>query len=155
MVPIRMAMKVLDAGRIGIAAQAVGIARAAYEASVEYAKDRQAFGSAIGAFQMIQAKIADMKMRLDAARLLTYEACRLKDAGESYGQMAAMAKLHASETAMFVTDKAIQILGGAGYTKDMPVERLLRDAKLCEIGEGTSEVQRILIARAEAERRSA
>jgi alkylation response protein AidB-like acyl-CoA dehydrogenase len=149
----RMAMTVLDAGRIGIAAQAVGIARAAYEASVEYAKDRQAFGSAIGAFQMIQAKIADMKMRLDAARLLTLHAAwnkeRARIAGVRNTTEASCAKLFASEAATFITHQAIQVHGGMGYSRELPVERYYRDARITEIYEGTSEIQRLVIARGE------
>jgi alkylation response protein AidB-like acyl-CoA dehydrogenase len=149
----RMAMTVLDAGRIGIAAQAVGIARAAYEASVEYAKDRQAFGSAIGAFQMIQAKIADMKTRLDAARLLTLHAAwnkeRARSAGVRNTTEASCAKLFASEAATFITHQAIQVHGGMGYSRELPVERYYRDARITEIYEGTSEIQRLVIARGE------
>jgi alkylation response protein AidB-like acyl-CoA dehydrogenase len=149
----RMAMTVLDAGRIGIAAQAVGIARAAYEASVEYAKERQAFGSAIGAFQMIQAKIADMKMRLDAARLLTLHAAwnkeRARAAGVRNTTEASCAKLFASEAATFITHQAIQVHGGMGYSRELPVERYYRDARITEIYEGTSEIQRLVIARGE------
>jgi len=149
----KIAMTVLDAGRIGIAAQAVGIAEAAYEAAVDYARERQAFGQAIGAFQMIQAKIADMKMRLEASRLLLFNAClakmRAKTTGERYTTEASMAKLFASETAMFVTHEALQIHGGIGYSKELPVERYFRDAKITEIYEGTSEIQRLVIARNE------
>jgi alkylation response protein AidB-like acyl-CoA dehydrogenase len=149
----KIAMTVLDAGRIGIAAQALGIAEAAYEASIQYARERQAFGGPIGQFQMIQQKIADMKTRIEAARLLIYNACaaktRSKVTGERYSLEAAMAKLFASETAMFVTDEAIQIHGGMGYSKEMPVERYYRDARITRIYEGTSEVQRMVIARTE------
>jgi alkylation response protein AidB-like acyl-CoA dehydrogenase len=149
----KMAMGVLDAGRIGIAAQAVGIARAAYEASVEYVRERKAFGRAIGEFQMTQAKIADMKMRIEAARLLTLQAAwaksRSRDTGERYTLQASMAKLYASEAAMFVTHHAVQIHGGMGYSKEMPVERYFRDVKITEIYEGTSEIQRMLISRLE------
>ncbi|MEJ2534271.1 MAG: acyl-CoA dehydrogenase family protein [Gammaproteobacteria bacterium] len=149
----RMAMGVLDAGRIGIAAQAVGIARAAYEASVEWARDRKAFGRSIGEFQMIQAKIADMKTRIEAATLLTLNAAwckqRSRETGERYTTQASTAKLFASETAMFVTHAAVQIHGGMGYSKELPVERYFRDAKITEIYEGTSEIQRMVISRME------
>ncbi len=145
----KVAMSVLDAGRIGIAAQAVGLARAAYDAAVQYARDRKSFGQAIGSFQLIQQKIADMKTRLDAALLLTLRAAHLKQTGQKFGPEASMAKLFASETAMFVTHAAVQIHGGMGYSKEMPVERYFRDAKITEIYEGTSEIQRVIIARAE------
>ncbi|MBE2185070.1 MAG: acyl-CoA dehydrogenase family protein [Anaerolineae bacterium] len=149
----KIAMTVLDAGRIGIAAQALGIAEAAYEASIQYAKERQAFGSPIGQFQMIQQKIADMKTRIEASRLLIYSACaakeRSKTSGERYTLEASMAKLFASETAEFVTDEAVQIHGGMGYSKELPVERYYRDARITRIYEGTSEVQRMVIARNE------
>ena len=148
-----IAMSVLDAGRIGIASQAVGIARAAYEASVEYAKDRSAFGRSIGEFQMIQAKIADMKTRIDAAYLLTMRAAWAKenagDSGKRYTVEGSTAKLFASETAMWVAYQAVQIHGGMGYSKELPVERYFRDAKITEIYEGTSEVQRMVISRLE------
>jgi alkylation response protein AidB-like acyl-CoA dehydrogenase len=144
-------MTVLDAGRIGIAAQALGIAQAAYEASVTYAKERQAFGHAIADFQAIQWKIADMATRIHAARLLTYNAAlakmRTKETGGRYTQQASMAKLYASETAMWVATQAVQIHGGMGYSKELPVERYFRDAKITEIYEGTSEIQRLVIAR--------
>ncbi len=149
----KIAMTVLDAGRIGIAAQALGIAEAAYEASVEYARNREAFGAAIGTFQMIQAKIADMKTRIEASRLLIYNAAlakeRSKTTGERYTTEASMAKLFASETAMFCAHQAVQIHGGMGYSKEMPIERYFRDAKITEIYEGTSEIQRLVIARNE------
>jgi alkylation response protein AidB-like acyl-CoA dehydrogenase len=149
----KIAMSVLDAGRIGIAAQAVGIAEAAYEASVTYARERQAFGQAIGNFQMIQAKIADMKTRLEASRLLLFNACLAKHdalaAGSRYTSEAAVAKLFASECAMFITHAAVQIHGGMGYSKELPVERYFRDAKITEIYEGTSEILRMVIARHE------
>ncbi len=153
----KIAMTVLDAGRIGIAAQAVGIAEAAYEASVQYAREREAFGQPIGGFQMIQQKIADMKTRLEAARLLTYQAALAKTRGKQTGQRytleASMAKLFASETAMFAAHEAVQIHGGMGYSKELPVERYFRDAKITEIYEGTSEIQRVVIARNELELR--
>ena len=142
-------MMTLDGGRISIAAVALGIAVGAFEVARDYAKERQQFGRPIASFQAIEFMLADMATQIEASRLLTYEACRLKDAGEPFGQMAAMAKLHASETAMFVTDRAIQILGGYGYTREYPVERMYRDAKLCTIGEGTSEIQRMVIGRYE------
>ena len=149
----KIAMTALDAGRIGIAAQAVGIAEAAYEASVAYARQREAFGRPIGAFQMTQAKIADMKTRLEAARLLTFNAAlakmRSKTTGARYTTEASMAKLFASETAMYIAHQAVQIHGGMGYSKEMPVERYFRDAKITEIYEGTSEIQRLVIARNE------
>ncbi len=149
----KIAMTVLDAGRIGIASQALGIAEAAYEASLEYARHREAFGEAIGSFQMIQAKIADMKTRIEASRLLIYNAAlakeRSKTTGERYTTEASMAKLFASETAMFCAHQAVQIHGGMGYSKEMPIERYFRDAKITEIYEGTSEIQRVVIARNE------
>ncbi|MEL7024620.1 MAG: acyl-CoA dehydrogenase family protein [Pseudomonadota bacterium] len=149
----KIAMTVLDAGRIGIAAQAVGIARAAYEASVSYARERVAFGKPIGSFQMNQAKIADMKMRLEAARLLTMQAAWSKEIASTNGTRntlnASMAKLYASEAAMFISHAAVQIHGGMGYSKELPVERYFRDAKITEIYEGTSEIQRMVIARSE------
>ncbi len=149
----KIAMSVLDAGRIGIASQAVGLARAAYEAAVSYAKERKSFGQPIGSFQMIQAKIADMKCRLEAATLLTLKAAWAKQQAESTGgrfsNEASIAKLTASETAMFITHQALQIHGGMGYSKEMPLERYFRDAKITEIYEGTSEIQRLVIARNE------
>jgi alkylation response protein AidB-like acyl-CoA dehydrogenase len=149
----KIALGVLDAGRIGIAAQAVGIARAAYEASVEYARDRKAFGRPIGEFQMTQAKIADMRTRLEAAELLTLSASAAKakaqSTGERYTLKASMAKLFASEAAMYIAHQAVQIHGGMGYSKEMPVERYFRDAKITEIYEGTSEIQRMVISRLE------
>jgi alkylation response protein AidB-like acyl-CoA dehydrogenase len=149
----KIAMSILDAGRIGIGAQAVGIARAAYEASLQYVRERHAFGAPIGSFQMIQAKIADMKMRLEAARLLTLKAAWNKkvaaEAGLRNTTEASCAKLFASEAAMFITHAAVQIHGGMGYSKEMPIERYFRDAKITEIYEGTSEIQRMVIARQE------
>jgi alkylation response protein AidB-like acyl-CoA dehydrogenase len=149
----KIAMTVLDAGRIGIAAQALGIAEAAYEASVAYAKEREAFGQKIGEFQGIQWKIADMKMRLEASRLLIYSAALAKERGKTTGARytleASIAKLHASETAMFCAHQAVQIHGGMGYSKELPIERYFRDAKITEIYEGTSEIQRMVIARLE------
>ena len=145
----RIAMGVLDSGRIGIASQAVGIARAAYEASVAYVKERKAFGAAIGTFQMTQAKIADMKCKLDASLLLTLRAAWLKGQGKPFSTEAAIAKLTASEAAMWISHQAVQIHGGMGYSKEMPIERYVRDAKITEIYEGTSEIQRLVIARHE------
>lgn len=149
----KIAMTALDAGRIGIAAQAVGIAEAAYEASLEYARQREAFGRRIGEFQLIQGKIADMKTKLEAARLLTFNAALAKirsaQTGERYTTEASMAKLFASEAAMWITHQAVQIHGGMGYSKELPVERYFRDAKITEIYEGTSEIQRVVIARNE------
>ncbi len=149
----KIAMTVLDAGRIGIGAQGLGIAEAAYAASVAYAVEREAFGQKIGEFQGISFKLADMKTRIEAARLLVYNAAlkkeRSKVTGERYSLEASMAKLFASETAMFVTHAALQIHGGIGYSKELPVERYFRDAKITEIYEGTSEVQRMVIARME------
>jgi alkylation response protein AidB-like acyl-CoA dehydrogenase len=148
-----IAMTTLDSGRIGIAAQAVGIARAAYEASVQYAKERQAFGSPIGSFQMIQQKLADMKCRLDAAHLLTLRAAWQKQRAKAQGMRSTLegsiAKLFASETAMFCAHAAVQIHAGMGYSKELPIERYFRDAKITEIYEGTSEIQRVVIARQE------
>jgi alkylation response protein AidB-like acyl-CoA dehydrogenase len=143
----RVAMKTLDGGRIGIAAQALGIAQAAYDVAREYAKERRAFGRAIAEHQAIQHKLADMSTEIDAARLLTYRAAWLKQEGRSHTEAGAKAKLFASETARRQTGEAIQILGGYGYTKEFPVERYYRDAKITEIYEGTSEIQRLVIAR--------
>ena len=141
------AMKVLDGGRISIAALSVGIARGALDAALAYAATREQFGKAIASFQLIQAKLADMATSVDAARLLTQRAASLKDAGRITTRESAMAKVYASEVAVAVAEEAIQIHGGYGYTKDYPVERAWRDAKLCTIGEGTSEIQRLVIAR--------
>ena len=145
----KIAMGVLDAGRIGIASQAIGIARAAYQASIAYSKERHAFGQPIGAFQMTQAKIADMKCKLDAALLLTLRAAWLKGQGKRFTTEASVAKLTASEAAMWISHQALQIHGGMGYSKEMPIERYFRDAKITEIYEGTSEIQRLVIARHE------
>ena len=144
----KVAMATLDGGRIGIAAQAVGIARAAFEAAREYAKGRVQFGKPIASLQAIQFMLADMATEIEAARLLTYRAAALKDAGRRFSKEAAMAKLYASEAAMRITTKAIQVHGGYGYILDYPVQRYFRDAKITEIYEGTSEVQRLVIARA-------
>jgi len=143
-----VAMATLDGGRIGIAAQAVGIAQAAYDVAREYAKERHAFGRAIGEFQAIQQKLADMATEIDAARLLVHRAAWLKQNDEPHTEAGAKAKLYASEMARRQTAEAIQILGGYGYTKEFPVERYYRDAKITEIYEGTSEIQRLVIARA-------
>jgi alkylation response protein AidB-like acyl-CoA dehydrogenase len=143
----KFAMKTLDGGRIGIAAQALGIAQACLDASISYSKQRKAFGKYISDFQAIQFKIADMATRIEAARLLTLKAAYLKDANKPYGHASAMAKLYASETAVFSALEAVQIHGGYGYIKEYNVERYLRDAKITEIYEGTSEVQKIVISR--------
>ena len=148
----KIAMTVLDAGRIGIASQAIGVAEAAFEAAVKYASEREAFGQKIGQFQGLQWMIADMKTRIEAARMLTYSAALKKMEAKHnpnirYTLEASMAKLFASETAMWVTEKAVQIHGGMGYSKELPVERYFRDAKITEIYEGTSEIQRLVIAR--------
>jgi len=143
----RIAMATLDGGRIGIAAQAVGIAQAAYDVALGYAKEREAFGQRIAEFQAIQHKLANMSMEIDAARLLVYRAAWLKDRGQPHTEAGAKAKLFASEMARRQTAEAIQVLGGYGYTKEFPVERYYRDAKITEIYEGTSEIQRLVIAR--------
>ena len=149
----KIAMTVLNAGRIGIAAQAIGIAEAAYAAALEYAREREAFGAPIGSYQMIQQKIADMKTRIEAGRALTYMAIlakqRAEQTGGRYTTEASMAKLFCSEVAAFVTDEALQIHGGMGYSKELPLERYYRDARITRIYEGTSEIQRMVIARNE------
>lgn len=149
----RIAMTVLDSGRIGIAAQSLGIAQAAYDAAVAYSRERHAFGNAIGRFQAIQAKIADMKTRIEATRWLVYRAAwekmECKKNGTRNTLHGSIAKLFASETAMFVTHQALQIHGGMGYSKELPLERYFRDAKVTEIYEGTSEIQRMVIGRLE------
>ena len=141
------AMQILDGGRISIAALSVGIAQGAYEAAVKYAKERQQFGKPIAEFQAIQFKLADMATQIEAARLLTMQAASMKDAGKKLTQKSAMAKLYASEVAVKVAEESIQIHGGYGYTKDYPAEKYWRDSKLCTIGEGTSEIQRLVIAK--------
>ena len=141
------AMQVLDGGRISIAALAVGMAQGAYEAALRYSKEREQFGKPISEFEAIQFKLADMATQIDAARLLTYRAARMKDQGRKVTKEASMAKLFASEMAVQVCEEAIQVHGGYGYIKDYPVEKYWRDSKLCTIGEGTSEIQRIIIAR--------
>jgi alkylation response protein AidB-like acyl-CoA dehydrogenase len=141
------AMQVLDGGRISIAALALGIAQGAYESAVRYSKERQQFGKPISEFQAIQFKLADMATQLDAARLLTYRAAYLKDEGRKVTKESSMAKLYASEVSVKICEEAIQIHGGYGYTKDYPPEKYWRDSKLCTIGEGTSEIQRLIIAK--------
>lgn len=140
-------LKVLDGGRISIAALSLGIACGAYDAAVSYAKEREQFGQPIANFQGISFKLADMATEIEAAKLLTYQAATLKDEGKSVTKESAMAKLFASETAVRVANEAVQIFGGYGYTKDYPVEKFYRDAKLCTIGEGTSEIQKVVISR--------
>ena len=140
-------MQILDGGRISIAALSVGIAQGAFEAAVRYSKERQQFGQPIAEFQAIQFKLADMATQIEAARLLTMQAALMKDAGKKLTKQSAMAKLYASEVAVRVAEESIQIHGGYGYTKDYPAEKYWRDAKLCTIGEGTSEIQRLVIAK--------
>jgi alkylation response protein AidB-like acyl-CoA dehydrogenase len=141
------AMKVLDGGRISIASLAVGIAQGAYESAVKYAKERRQFGKPIAEFQAIQFKLADMLTQIEAARLLTLKAAYMKDTGKKVTRESAIAKLYASEIAVKVAEEAVQIHGGYGYTKDYPAEKYWRDSKLCTIGEGTSEIQRLVIAK--------
>jgi alkylation response protein AidB-like acyl-CoA dehydrogenase len=140
-------LRILDGGRISIAALSVGIAQGAYEAALKYSKQRKQFGRFISEFQAIQNKLADMATEIDAARLLTLRAAWLKDSGQSVNKQSAMAKLYASESAVRAANEALQIHGGYGFTKDYPVEKFYRDVKLCTIGEGTSEIQRLVIAR--------
>ncbi|RYC71644.1 MULTISPECIES: acyl-CoA dehydrogenase family protein [Spirosoma] len=140
-------LKVLDGGRISIAALSLGIAYGAYDAAVAYAKEREQFGKPIASFQAIGFKLADMATEIEASKLLTYQAADLKDEGKTVTKESAMAKLFASETAVRVANEAVQIFGGYGYTKDFPAERFYRDAKLCTIGEGTSEIQKVVISR--------
>jgi len=144
----KIAMKTLDGGRIGIAAQALGIAQGAYEAAIDYSRERKQFEQPIASFQGVQFILADMALRIEASRLLVYQSAWRASAGLSYGKESAMAKLSASETAMWVTTKAVQVHGGYGYTREFPVERMMRDAKITEIYEGTSEVQRVVIGAA-------
>jgi butyryl-CoA dehydrogenase len=144
---LKIGLSALDTGRIGIGAQALGIAQAAFEAAVKYSKERQQFKKPISSFQTIQNYLADMATEIDAARLLLYRACAFKDAGQPFGAEAAMAKLYCSTTATRVTSLALQIHGGYGYSKEFDVERYFRDAKVTEIYEGTSEVQRMVVAR--------
>ncbi len=143
----KQALAILDGGRISIASLALGIAQGAYEAALQYAKERQQFGRPISDFQAIQFKLADMATEIEAARLLTYNAADLKDRKQPVSKAAAMAKYYASEVSVRVANEAVQIFGGYGYTKDFPVEKYYRDAKLCTIGEGTSEIQKIVIGR--------
>ena len=140
-------MKVLDGGRISIAALSLGIAKGAFDASVKYAKEREQFGQAIGKFQAIAFKLADMATEIEAAELLTFQAADLKNRGMKVTKESAFAKYYASEVAVRCGNEAVQIFGGYGYTKDFPVEKFYRDAKLCTIGEGTSEIQKLVIAR--------
>ena len=142
----KVAMSTLDGGRIGIASQALGIAQGAFDVTVDYMNARKQFGKKLSQFQALQFEMADLKTRIEAARLLVYRAADMKDKHLPYGEAAAMAKLYAAETAMAVTTKCVQYHGGYGYTKDYPVERMMRDAKITEIYEGTSEVQRMVIA---------
>ncbi|MBS1587458.1 MAG: acyl-CoA dehydrogenase family protein [Bacteroidetes bacterium] len=143
----RQAMKVLDGGRISIAALALGIAKGAYEASVKYAKERHQFDQPIANFQAIGFKLADMATQIEAAEMLIYQAADLKNRGEKMTKQSAMAKYYASEIAVKISNEAVQIFGGYGYTKDFPVEKYYRDSKLCTIGEGTSEIQKLVISR--------
>lgn len=142
----KIAMSTLDGGRIGIAAQAIGIAQAALDHAISYSKEREQFGRTLSKFQAIQFKLADMAMRIDAARLLTLRAAYVKDMGKPHPSESAMAKLMASTAAVYCAEEAVQIFGGNGYSKDYPVEKLMRDAKICDIYEGTNEVQRMVIA---------
>jgi alkylation response protein AidB-like acyl-CoA dehydrogenase len=144
---LHVALAMLDGGRIGIASQALGLARGAFELALDYAKQREQFGKTIDQFQLIQFKFADMAVRIEAARNLIYKACSLRDAGLDYSRYAAMAKLYASETANFCARECVQIHGGYGYSREYHAERFMRDARVTEIYEGTSEIQRIVIAR--------
>lgn len=144
----KIAMKTLDGGRIGIGAQALGIAQGALDEAITYAKERKQFNTPIANFQGVQFQLADMATQIEAARLMVYQAAYRASAGLSYSQQSAMAKLYASETAMKVTTQAVQVLGGYGYTREYPVERMMRDAKITEIYEGTSEIQRLVIGTA-------
>jgi len=141
------ALAILDGGRISIASFCLGMAQGAFEVAVNYSKERQQFGKSISSFQGVQFKLSDMATRIEASRLLIYQAAALKDAGQNVNKISAMAKLYASETAVWVSEQAVQILGGYGYIKDYPAEKFYRDAKLGTIGEGTSEIQRLVIAR--------
>ena len=143
----QQAMQILDGGRISIAALSLGIAKGAYEASVQYAKEREQFGQPIANFQAIAFKLADMATRIEAAELLTFKAAYLKNVGKKLTKESAYAKYYASEVSVFVSNDAVQIFGGYGYTKDFPVEKFYRDCKLCTIGEGTSEIQKLVISR--------
>ncbi|MEO7265497.1 MAG: acyl-CoA dehydrogenase family protein, partial [Ferruginibacter sp.] len=143
----KQSMKVLDGGRISIAALALGIAKGAYEASIKYAKERQQFDQPIASFQGIAFKLADMATKIEAAEQLINQACDLKMRGLPMTKEAAMAKYYASEISVEISTDAVQIFGGYGYTKDFPVEKFYRDSKLCTIGEGTSEIQKLVISR--------
>lgn len=142
----KIAMSTLNGGRIGVAAQAIGLAQGALDEAIKYIKEREVNGKKVSQFQNTQFLIADLQTRIDAARLLVYKAADMKDRGEEYGYLASMSKFLASETAMKTTEKAVQLFGGNGYLKKYPVERMMRDAKVTEIYEGTSEVQKIVIA---------
>lgn len=142
------AMKVLDGGRISIAALSLGIAKGAYEAALKYSKEREQFGKPISNFQAIAFKLADMATKIEASELLIQESCHLKNTGQNVNKVSAMAKYYASEASVFCANEAVQIFGGYGYTKDFPVEKFYRDCKLCTIGEGTSEIQKLVISRA-------
>ena len=142
------AMKVLDGGRISIAALSLGIAKGAYEAALKYSKEREQFGQPISNFQAIAFKLADMATKIEAAELLIQESCDLKNNGKNVNKVSAMAKYYASEVSVYCANEAVQIFGGYGYTKDFPVEKFYRDCKLCTIGEGTSEIQKLVISRA-------
>jgi len=141
-------MRTLEGGRISIGALGLGLAQGAYECALQYSQEREAFGKPLARQQAVAFKLADMAVEIAAARHLVYHAARLKDAGQPFGTEASMAKLYASEVAMRVTYDAIQVYGGYGYSREYPVERMWRDAKLCTIGEGTSEIQRLIISRA-------
>ena len=141
------AMKVLDGGRISIGALGLGIAKGAFKAAVKYSKEREQFGKPISSFQGISFKLADMATQVEASKLLTYNAAELKNQGKNVNKESAMAKLYSSEICVDVSNQAVQILGGYGYIKDFPVEKFYRDSKLCTIGEGTSEIQRLVIGR--------
>lgn len=143
----KQAMKILDGGRISIAALSLGIAIGAYEAALQYAKEREQFGQSIAKFQAIGFKLAEMATEIEAAKLLTYKAAEIKDKGEPVTQASAMAKMYASELCVKAANEAVQIFGGYGYTKDFPVEKFYRDSKLCTIGEGTTEIQKLVISR--------
>ena len=140
-------MKTLDAGRVGVAALSLGLAVGAYEEALKYTQEREQFGQKLWGFQAVQFRLADIATDIQAGKHLTYHAAWLQDQGRPFGKEAAMAKLFCSELSMRATTQAVQILGGVGYTQDYPVERMMRDAKVCEIGEGTSEIQRIVIGR--------
>jgi alkylation response protein AidB-like acyl-CoA dehydrogenase len=141
------AMKVLDGGRISIASLGIGIAKGAYEAALQYSKEREQFGKPIAHFQAIGFKLADMATKIECSELLTYQAAYLKNIGKPMTKESAMAKYHSSETSVEVSTDSVQIFGGYGYTKDYPVEKFYRDSKLCTIGEGTSEIQKLVISR--------